>query len=220
MRAMRIAGSIVPALPFALALACGSDNSSSNGSTTAATGNGSTSAATTASTTGGSSAVTTASTAPSGSAGTSPTAGSSAGDGGNGPPICALHCQADADCCPLGLPVDCPAAFPYDFECDGGFCRLGECKTDDDCLVSGMDTGLRCHDVRGWGTCVITCTADADCPDPSLPCSGSADDQTNYCWSPCTSDDDCGGLGTCSDGLCGCAGDGDCTVDGYFCATG
>ncbi|PRP91430.1 hypothetical protein ENSA5_55470 [Enhygromyxa salina] len=142
------------------------------------------------------------------------------GDGDSG--YCAMGCEADADCCPMGS-LDCPGdSYPDNWFCgDQGVCEFGGCASDDDCTLGGLLPGQECHPIADQPTCFEPCATDADCMlQPGATCSGEADDGTMYCAvedAPgCESDADCGGYGICDvdSGACYCDQDSNCTAEG------
>lgn len=160
-----------------------------------------------------------------GSAGQDGSGGNSGGGTGN--PVmlglCALPCEADADCCPFGA-LGCPGdAYPNNWSCVEGACSFGGCASDADCdglLGLGPE---ECHEVAGVPTCVAPC--DGGGCGLGTQCVGEADDATMFCAAavdaPCESDDDCENAGICAPdtGICGCASDEDCADAGMICAT-
>lgn len=162
-----------------------------------------------------------------GSAGQSGGSGGNSG-GGTGDPggvgLCALPCEADADCCPFGA-LGCPGdAYPNNWSCIDGACSFGGCRSDADCdglLGLGPE---ECHAVAGVPTCVAPC--DGGGCGLGTQCVGEADDATTFCAppgeAPCEADDDCDGAGICAPdtGLCGCASDDDCADADMVCTAG
>ncbi len=124
------------------------------------------------------------------------------------------HCGACDSACAAGVACFegvCAAGMGVDGDhCDGASdCSGGVCLTEADTgLAKGMCTEL-CNDAFGVactsansiclsaGVCARLCTANGDCPQPSV-CSEISDDGTSVCISKCGSDADCPALGKCN----------------------
>ncbi|KIG16155.1 Endo-1,4-beta-xylanase A precursor [Enhygromyxa salina] len=146
--------------------------------------------------------------------------GDTTGDGDGDAGFCAMGCEADIDCCPMGAD-DCPGdAYPNNWTCNGqGVCEFGGCASDDDC-GGGLLDPQECHPIADLPTCFQPCTNDTDCLlQPGTTCSGIADDEAKYCAppeAPCEADEDCEGAGICNvdTGACYCNEDANCSAEG------
>ncbi|KIG14309.1 Endo-1,4-beta-xylanase A precursor [Enhygromyxa salina] len=146
--------------------------------------------------------------------------GDTTGDGDGDAGYCAMGCEEDSDCCPMGS-LDCPSDnYPNNWSCSAqGVCEFGGCANDDDC--GGLLQSQECHPIGDLPTCFEPCANDADCAlQPGTTCSGVADDDVKYCAPEpapaCEGDADCGGYGICNveSGECYCEQDGNCTAEG------
>ena len=114
-----------------------------------------------------------------------------------------------------------------DYECTDGFCEyIGapiECDpTSCDDLMIGT-----CADVDGVSTCTTPCTDDTMCLAGFTECTGMDDAGNSICaplpclgvdeGAPCTIMGVEGQFGTCTDGVCSCTDDAECTAMGQAC---
>jgi hypothetical protein len=164
-----------------------------------------------------------ATTGAGGSGGNATTGGTGGGNTttGAGVKMCVIGCTTPADCC--GGAANCPGAYPANWACDDGVCKMGPCATDDECSYGGVLPDAKCFILElggaDYNTCVNPCTADTDCS-PNTACTGVAKNGTDkFCESTataskCTADADCGGSGKCNttSGACYCDADADCTL--------
>ncbi len=191
----------------------GSGGTTTTGTTAGSGGNG----------TGGDGGGTTAATGGgSGTGGDTGSGGATTGTGGGSTAgYCALGCTEAVDCC--GGAPDCPSdVYPYNWSCDEGICVNAGCATNEECTFGGALPTYECFPSPAGGLCLEACEVDEDCTTADFTCTGELDGRT-YCTitvepTPCETDADCGGFGTCQDdGSCSCAGDEECTTDGYVC---
>ena len=128
---------------------------------------------------------------------------------------CALTCEFPADCCPPNTAGLCPSAgFPYNFACIEGLCVAPPCTSDAECV----NEGEACVVVRGTPKCVVPCEGDdAVCTaiEGTLSCSGTADDESSYCFEHCENPGVFCGNQMCdpASGECVCTSVGQCQVD-------
>lgn len=131
---------------------------------------------------------------------------------------CVRGCEFPANCCPPDTLGECPStSYPYNFACIDGLCIAPPCLSDDECV----NEGEACVLVRGTPRCVVPCDGDdAPCTavDASLTCSGTADDQSLYCFEHCENPGVFCGNQTCdaATGECVCTSSGMCQV-GWEC---
>jgi hypothetical protein len=148
------------------------------------------------------------------------------GGGTEGGGYCALACEEAADCCAPGS-QGCPGDYPYNVECVDNLCVNPGCSEDAQCQFGGTQPDYGCFTVdfggTDYGLCSEQCDTDDDCETDGWVCLGESKDGS-YCIPepvdpvPCDDDDDCGGFGLCQDdGSCRCAGDDECTSEGYVC---
>jgi hypothetical protein len=140
---------------------------------------------------------------------------SSSGGGGGG--ACQLSCAAVADCA-QGGPED-----PW--ACTEGFCVY----TAPPCDPAMCPAPNACADVGGVSSCITPCDDDTMCAAGFTECTGVDDDGNSYCAAlpvePCGGvgeGEACeipmfGSLGTCTDGVCTCMDDAECTAPNYAC---
>jgi hypothetical protein len=214
---------------------CPSDDGGDGASSMATTGGATASAGTTGDTTpmtsesdgsddsneAGSEATTQGGTTADTTAGGSEGEGSSGGRGGG--TGCALTCTTPEDCVPP------TGGDPSDYACEGGYCTfVGESPACDPTMCDDLGIGV-CADVDGASRCTTPCRSNAECiPDTVLQCTGQDDDGNMICEAiPClgaAEGEPCetpiGAFGTCTEGLCTCSSDAECTAEGYGCNTG
>jgi hypothetical protein len=147
------------------------------------------------------------------------TAGDSTGGGGAG--FCAQTCDAVGDCVPVG-------GDEADYACTDGFCEFTGKITIPPCDTATCDDlsiGV-CADVDGVSTCTTPCEDDTMCVADVTECTGMDDDGNSICAAlPCggaAEGEACeiptfGSIGTCTDGVCSCTDNAECTADGYAC---
>jgi len=124
-----------------------------------------------------------------------------------------------ADCVPFG-------GNPADWACTDGFCEyVGVFPECDPATCDDLMIGV-CGEVDGYSTCTMPCTDDSMCFAGITECTGMDDDGNPICQGyPCggvAEGDPCeimgfGQLGTCTDGVCVCTDDTECTAAGYAC---
>jgi hypothetical protein len=129
-------------------------------------------------------------------------------------------CMAVADCVPMG-------GDPADWSCNAGFCEFVGMIPPCDPASCPAAAGLMCAFVDGVDQCVIPCTpVGNECDLFGFECTGVTDMGDTICTSP-----PCGGalegepcfiqgfgqLGTCTDGLCTCTDDSECTAPDLTC---
>jgi hypothetical protein len=161
-------------------------------------------------------------TADSGTAGG--TADSGTGPGGAG--FCATTCAAVADCVP-------PMGMESDYACTDGFCEyIGEPLPCDPALCDDLGVGLACADVDGVSQCTTPCSDDSMCLAGVTECTGMDDAGNSICVA--VPAEPCGGAaegepcnfggadqyGVCTDGVCSCTDDAECTAAGQGCNPG
>lgn len=139
--------------------------------------------------------------------------------GGGGGGFCAISCAAAADCVP-------PMGNEADWACTEGFCEFtGALPACDPATCDDLGVGLACADVDGVSQCTTPCPNGDECTAP-LECSGMDDAGNAICAAaPCggvAEGEACdipnfGQIGTCTDGVCGCTDDAECTAPGYAC---
>jgi hypothetical protein len=189
-----------------------SGGSSSSGSTSSgSTSSGSTSDASTGSTSD-------ASTGSTSDASTGSTSDASTGTTGGEAGYCGQVCADAMDCAAGGNPAD--------WSCTDGFCEyVGVFPPCDDTTCPAV-AGLACDFVDGNEICTIPCTMDDDCALFMLECTGVTDMGDMICQSPpCNGAAEgapcdimgAGQFGVCTDGLCTCTDDSECTYMGYAC---
>jgi hypothetical protein len=137
---------------------------------------------------------------------------------------CAQACRIVADCLP-------PMTDPTGYACIAGFCeftgRLPPCDETNCPSVAGF----ACASVDGISLCVIACTeVGGECDPFEFMCTGVTDAGMLYCEPPpCNGfgneGEPCflrgfGQLGVCTDGLCTCTDDSQCTALGWACNFG
>ncbi len=142
---------------------------------------------------------------------------SSGGSGGGG--FCSLTCESAADCAMGGNEAD--------WACTEGFCEYLADPPPCDDTVCPAAAGAACADVGGLNICTFPCTEGGmECDAFMLECTGEDDAGNSICAAP-----PCGGvaegeaceidgfgqIGTCTDGVCSCTDDAECTADGYAC---
>lgn len=154
-------------------------------------------------------------TAPTTTADTGSTTDPTAGAGG----FCGLICEAAADCAMGGNEAD--------WACTDGFCEyIADPPACDDTTCPAA-AGAACADVDGVNICTFPCTdGGGECDAFMLECTGTDDAGNSICQgAPCggvAEGEACeipmfGQLGTCTDGVCSCSDDAECTADGYAC---
>ncbi|MDC0669416.1 hypothetical protein [Nannocystis radixulma] len=140
------------------------------------------------------------------------------GNGGAG--FCAQTCAAVADCVPMG-------GNEADYACTDGFCEYkGQLPACDDTTCPAA-AGAACAEVGGVTQCTFPCTeGGTECDVLQLECTGMNDAGEPICAAK-----PCGGvaegaaceiagfgqLGVCTDGVCSCSADTECTAMGYAC---
>lgn len=160
-------------------------------------------------------------------------------DGG----VCVTRCETPVDCC-AGDPT-CPGMigeYPYNYSCNDGACKFGECESDEQCTFGGVLEGYVCAEVDGFAGCWPSCDDDQDCEDQFLQgwvcvggegicqpgtCATDAEctngtvcrGDPGRCIYPCEQPQNvCSGFGHCDPdtGQCVCDSDDEC-MDGYAC---
>ena len=141
--------------------------------------------------------------------------------GGGGAGFCAQSCKAPADCLPGGVGDE------ADWACNEGFCESTLPPADPcDPTLCSEAAGFACVQVDGADACVLPCPNGDECDQFMLECTGSDDASAAYCQAaPCTEGDPCeidgvGQYGTCTDGVCSCSDDAECTIAGQACNPG
>jgi len=140
------------------------------------------------------------------------------GNGGAG--FCAQTCMAVADCVPMG-------GNEADYGCTDGFCEYKGMAPACDDTTCPAAIGGACADVDGVNVCTFPCTdGGTECDTLMLECTGMNDAGDPICAAK-----PCGGvaegaaceiagfgqLGVCTDGVCSCSADTECTAMGYAC---
>lgn len=128
--------------------------------------------------------------APESDAASAPDTGGDVSDaGGSRLAFCQRTCSAPADCASPS-----PLYDGSHYACDAGVCRWLGCRSDDECRSAFGSTTYACRDVGGLSSCVMTCSAPADCA------SSAAFDADNYAceggtcrYLGCNTDDECAG---------------------------
>lgn len=144
--------------------------------------------------------------------------------GGGGAGFCGQTCEAVADCVPMG-------GAEADYACTDGFCEfVGEIPDPPACddTTCPAAIGGACADVNGVNQCTFPCTdGGTECDALMLECSGMDDAGNSICAAPpcggaaegepCEFPGGAGQYGTCTDGVCTCTDDAECTLDGFGC---
>jgi hypothetical protein len=147
--------------------------------------------------------------------------GADSGTAGGGAGFCGLTCEAPEDCAMGGNAAD--------WECNEGFCEYVGVIPDPpacDDTTCPAAIGGACADVNGINICTFPCTdGGTECDALMLTCTGADDAGNSICAAP-----PCGGVaegepcesaagqsGVCTDGVCACSDDAECTVMGYAC---
>lgn len=136
------------------------------------------------------------------------------------PGDCWRTCSVGQECFPPGYDPD-------DWACLDGFCEfVGEVPPCDDTTCPAW-FGMVCASVDGLVQCVISCTRGGrECDSYGLECSGVSDEGLLHCGgTPCNGaaeGEPCefqgyGQYGVCTDGVCVCTDDSQCTVEGFGC---
>lgn len=152
------------------------------------------------------------------------TAGDDTTGGGGGAGFCGLTCKAPADCLPGGVGNE------KDWECTDGFCASTLPPIDPcDPMFCPEAAGYMCLTVDGADACGLPCPNGDECDALMQECTGMDDAGAAFCQAP-----PCGGvaegeacdipmfgqIGTCTDGVCSCTADTECTAEGYGCNLG
>ena len=213
-------GSWGPWVSLVLGSACGpivvlDDEGSGDASDEASEGTGEPPSSTTtaASTTSAASSTTSASTTTATTATTATTSTT-----GDEPSYCGQACVSVADCAQGGDPDD--------FACIDGFCEyVGEIPPCDPGNCDDLMIGF-CTEIDGVSVCAMGCSDDSACIPGFTECTGHDDAGNSVCMPiPCfgaVEGEPCeiegvGQLGVCTDGVCACTDDSQCTLEGYAC---
>lgn len=139
-------------------------------------------------------------------------------DSGGGAGFCGLACEAPADCA-MGGPEE-------DWACTDGFCEyLVDPMPCDPATCDDLMIGV-CADVDGFSVCTTPCDDDSMCAAGFTECTGTDDAGNSICAAiPCggvAEGEPCdipmfGQIGTCTEGVCSCTDDAECTAEGYAC---
>lgn len=155
--------------------------------------------------------------------GTAGTADSGTGPGGAG--FCGQTCAAVGDCVPMG-------GMESDYACTEGFCEfIGEIPDPPPCDTATCDDLMlgTCAMVDGVSLCTTPCSDDSMCLAGFTACTGMDDAGNSICEAlPCggaAEGEPCnfGGAdqyGVCTDGVCSCTDDAECTAAGQGCNPG
>lgn len=212
---MRKSSSVALALAFLMPLAgCPGDG---GGSTGTGSETGVETGAETGTPTTGTSAATETSGTTTGMTTDATATGSSSGGGGSGG-FCALACKTPADCANGGNEAD--------WACTDGFCEyLVKPPACDPATCDDVMVGV-CAEVGGTSLCTTPCTDDSMCVPGFTECTGVDDGGNSICvgiacggvaeGAPCEIQG-FGQLGTCTDGVCVCSDNSECTAMGYSC---
>jgi len=151
-------------------------------------------------------------------------ADTTAGGGGEG--FCGQTCADAAECVPMG-------GNAADWACTEGFCEfigtLPEPPPCDDTTCPAAIGGA-CADVNGVNVCTFPCTeGGTECDALMLECSGMDDAGNPICaappcggaaeGAPCEFPGGAGQYGVCTEGVCVCTSDAECTIEGQGCNT-
>ncbi len=149
----------------------------------------------------------------------SASAGSDSTGEPEGPGRCAQTCEDVAECVPAnGLEID--------YVCDEGFCDYVGIPPACDVFTCINSQGGVCADVGGFSVCTVPCENDNECAALMQVCTGIDDAGGKFCEPPpCDGFDEgapcevagVGQLGTCTDGVCACTNDAECSVLGHAC---
>lgn len=139
--------------------------------------------------------------------------------GGGGAGFCGLTCESPADCAMGGNEAD--------WECNDSFCEYNGTPLACDDTTCPAAIGGECADVNGNNVCTFPCTdGGGECDALMLECTGENDAGGSICQGPpcggVAEGDPCdipmfGQLGTCTNGVCSCTDDAECTPEGYAC---
>lgn len=144
--------------------------------------------------------------------------------GGGGAGFCAQACEADPDCVPMG-------GVEADWACTDGFCEyVGEPFVPPPCDDTNCPAAIggACADVDGVNQCTYPCTdGGTECDTLMWACTGEDDAGNTICeppacggaaeGAPCEFPGGAGQYGTCTDGVCSCSDDAECTLEGQAC---
>jgi hypothetical protein len=141
----------------------------------------------------------------------------SSGEHGSG--SCGQTCTTAADCVPPGQ--DSTA-----YACTDGFCEhTAPCDPE---TCDDLGPGLACAEVDGFSQCTTPCSDDAMCIAGVSECTGLDDAGSSICaLIPCggaaegaACETANGNVDVCTDGVCSCTDDAECTVTGQACNAG
>jgi hypothetical protein len=127
--------------------------------------------------------------------------------------------MAAADCVP-------PMGNEADWACTDGFCEyIAEIPACDPASCDDLMIGV-CSEVDGVSICTTPCSDDTMCLAGFTECTGTDDAGNMICQAlPCggvAEGEPCdipmfGQIGTCTDGVCTCTDDAECTAMGFAC---
>lgn len=139
---------------------------------------------------------------------------------GREPGYCAQICSVVDDCVPPGTSLD-------GWACIDGFCEWNGQFPPCDETICPAELGGACASVEGIVQCVFLCTAGGrECDILGLECIGVTDEGLLHCLVPPCSGaaegEPCeipgfGQYGVCTDGVCVCTDDAQCTAEGLAC---